>query len=551
MKKIGALSFVLHSHLPYARLAGRWPHGEEWLHEAAAETYIPLLNALYRLRDEGVPIRLTLTLTPILLEQLADEVVQRNFREYMQARIEAITADIARFKAGEEKIYIELAQHYLDLHQDYLHAFDETYGGNLVTAFRHLQELGLIEIATCAATHGYLPLLSRDESIQLQLRTAIQSYQRHFGRKPYSIWLPECAYRPAMLQADGQERKGLEAFLSEHDLRLFFAETQMVEQGKLIDLREADNEESSATFLSRVMGVIKRLIKKSKNSTFESYNVDHSNVAVLARNRKVSLQVWSADWGYPGDFAYREFHKKDGASGMRYWRVTGAGTDLGDKKPYQLEAATRTLQEHAEHFYQLVVKEASAHFQTSKCEGIIAANFDTELFGHWWYEGVDWLEAVLRRFANSEEVQLSLASDYIDRCPPQKALQLPRGSWGAGGDYSVWDNEKTQWMWLVIHDAEERMEMLVKEHPSAFGVTRQILDLAARELLLLQSSDWPFLITTGQADRYAVRRFLEHVERFNQLIGQLSKEQPEMNFLAEIWERDKIFPEIDYKWYSA
>jgi 1,4-alpha-glucan branching enzyme len=551
MNKIGALSFVLHSHLPYARLAGRWPHGEEWLHEAAAETYIPLLNALYRLRDEGVPFRITLTLTPILLEQLADDVVQHNFRQYMLARIEAISGDIARFKAGEEKSYIELAQHYLEQHQDILQSFDQNYGGNLVSAFRHLQELGLIEIATCAATHGYLPLLSRDESIQLQLRTAVESYQRHFGRKPSSIWLPECAYRPAMLQADGQERKGLEAFLSEHDLHLFFAETHMVEQAHRLDLQESEDEDRPVSLLSRVLDIIKRLRKKPKNSTFEPYHVGHSDVAVLARNRKVSLQVWSADWGYPGDFAYREFHKKDGASGMRYWRVTGAGTDLGDKKPYQLELSARTVQEHAEHFYQLVVEEASAHFKSIKREGIIAANFDTELFGHWWYEGVDWIEAVLRRFARSEMFELSLASDYIDHHPPQKALQLPPGSWGAGGDYSVWDNEKTHWMWRVIHDAEERMGRLLKEHPSANGVARHMLYLAARELLLLQSSDWPFLVTTGQADRYAVRRFLEHVERFNQLIGQLSRVQPDMNFLEEIWERDKIFPEIDYTWYSA
>jgi 1,4-alpha-glucan branching enzyme len=549
MKSIGAFTFVLHSHLPYARLAGRWPHGEEWLHEATAETYIPILNLLYRLWDEGIPARITLTLTPILLEQLADEIVQKNFRIYMQERIEAIRQDVERFKAADDITFGELSLHYLRLHQDILKSFDERYDGDLISAFRTLQQRGMIEIATCAATHGFLPLLARDESIELQLRTAIEGYKRHFGRSPNSIWLPECAYRPSIVSKGGAELQGLENSLSKHGLKLFFAETDLVERGIPFSVPE-DQGSPPARSILRQIPLLKKIWKQKTSPTFQPYLVSHSDVAVLARNRKASLQVWSADWGYPGEYSYREFHKKDGRSGMRYWSVSGSDVDLGDKAAYRVDVAARKVQEHADHFYKLVLSELAEYKKISRHNGIIAANFDTELFGHWWYEGVEWLEAVLRRLAVSEEIWLATASEYIERFPPQEALTLPSGSWGARGDYSVWDNDKTHWMWRIIQDAETRMANVVKRFPAAKGTRRLILDQTAREFLLLQSSDWPFLVTTGQAGKYAVRRFLKHTEQFYTLIAQTKLENPDRAILSEIWERDKVFPEIDYRWYK-
>jgi 1,4-alpha-glucan branching enzyme len=549
MSHIGAFTFVLHSHLPYARLAGRWPHGEEWLHEATSETYIPLLNLLNRLWDEGISARITLTLTPILLEQLADDIVQQNFRTYMRERIEAIKRDVERFEAADDKPFSELSLVYLHWYQDILRSFEERYNGNLVSAFRHLQQGGVIEIVTSAATHGFLPLLERDESIELQLRTAIESYKRHFGRMPTAIWLPECAYRPAIMSADGRERVGLENILSKHGLKLFFAETHMVERGMSVSAPMNQINHPALSFL-RQIPLLSKLWKQQKNSTFQPYQVSNSDVAVLARNRRVSLQVWSADWGYPGELSYREFHKKDGSSGMRYWSVTGSGVDLGEKTIYRIDLAAKKVQEHADHFCQLVLEELRKYQKGNQRIGIIAANFDTELFGHWWYEGVAWLEAVLRRLAVSEEIWLTTASEYIEQHPPREALTLPGGSWGAEGDYSVWDNHKTHWMWRIIQDAEIRMARVVQTYPSSTGTKRLLLDQAARELLLLQSSDWPFLVTTCQAGRYAVRRFLQHVERFNTILAQTKLENPDRAILEDIWERDKVFPEIDYKWYK-
>src|SRR3990170_8304608 len=211
MPKVGAFTFVLHSHLPYTRQAGRWPHGEEWLHEAAAETYVPLLDALQGLMQEGVPARLTLGLTPILVEQLADPDVQRNFVTYLDEKIQHAKDDLVRFDKTGNRHFAMLAGFYLDWYERVRSQFLEVYQGNLIPAFKRLQDAGMIELVTCAATHGYLPLLDRDESIHLQLAAATASYRRHFGRPPRAIWLPECAYRPGYIGDDGRERPGIES----------------------------------------------------------------------------------------------------------------------------------------------------------------------------------------------------------------------------------------------------------------------------------------------------------------------------------------------------
>jgi 1,4-alpha-glucan branching enzyme len=551
MPKIGAFTFVLHSHLPYARQAGRWPHGEEWLHEAAAETYVPLLNALNDLQAEGVPARLTLTLTPILLEQLADDLVRANFLTYLEEKIAAAEADIPRFEKDGQPHLTYLAGFYRDWYSGIRDSFVDRYGGNLVPAFRRLQEAGVIEVVTCGATHGYLPLLDRDESIQLQLRTAVASYRRHMGRAPRAIWLPECAYRPGYVTDDGRERPGLEVFLHRNNLDLFFAETHMIEGGRPVGVAAGEAIGPYGNIMRRYLVPFSDVKPATPATTYLPYYVASPDVAVLGRNNRTGLQVWSAEWGYPGDFDYREFHKKDGISGMQYWRVSGARVELGDKDAYHPDWASWKVGEHARHFAFLVASLLRTYHDRTGGFGIISANYDTELFGHWWFEGVSWIQAVLRELAASPDVECTTAPDFVQAHPPETVLNLPEGSWGAGGTHFVWDNADTHWMWPIIHAAESRMLEAVRRHPKAEGGMRDVLNQAARELLLLQSSDWPFLVSTGQAKEYAVQRFHSHVERFDQLLAFLDGGSPDPTLASSLWERDKIFPEVDYRWFSA
>jgi len=558
---IGAFTFVLHSHLPYARLAGRWPHGEEWIHEAATGTYIPLLQTFYDLRNEGVPFRLTLGMTPVLAEQLSDPDVIDHLDQYLDQRIEAAKKDIAYFEAPEteDKHLRYLAEWYLTLYERIKSDFDGRFNRDIVGSFRQLQDEGYLEITTSAATHGYLPLLSRDSSIVAQLRTGVQSYTRLFGRRPTGIWLPECAYRPAYFLEDGKVRPGIEHWLAAENLKVFFSETHAITGGKPVGVAAGDVIGPYGDIKRRYVIPTVASTPERSTTTYEAYYVSdttagpdaeqHSGVAVLGRNNRTGEQVWSADWGYPGDFDYREFHKKAGTSGLQYWRVTGAKTDLAYKDYYHPDWAAYKVDQHAEHFAHLVGDLIRAYHQQTGRFGIISSNYDTELFGHWWFEGVTWLGKVLRHLAANEEIELTTATTYITQHPPQEVISLPEGSWGAGGTHFVWDNAETHWMWEPIHEAEARMEKLAETFTKPSTYEETVLNQAAREVLLLESSDWPFLVTTGQAREYAIQRLSQHLERFNKLAKSLERGRPDVESAQEFWELDKIFPDIDYRYF--
>ncbi len=557
---VGAFTFVLHSHLPYCRRAGVWPHGEEWIHEAAAETYVPLLNALYDLRDEGVPYRLTIGITPVLADQLADPDIRAHFLVYLETKIEAAADDVPRFGEEGEEHAEYLATFYRDYYTRILETFRDRFGADIIGAFRRLQDEGHIEIITSAATHGYLPLMSRDSSIYAQIRTGVETYRRHFGRSPRAIWLPECAYRPAYVDEDGVTRPALEQFLAGLGLTCFFVETHAIEGGHPV------GKAAGEVAIGPYGGITRRYVVpvaesgEGGGSTFEAYHVVGSAqgvtdppVSAIGRNNRTGQQVWSADWGYPGEADYREFHKKDHVSGMQYWRVTGPRVDLGQKDWYHPDWAQARVGEHARHYARLVEDLVRAHHDGSGHYGIVASNYDAELFGHWWFEGVEWIKGVLRELAESDQVDLTTASEYLAQHPPERVMAVPESSWGAGGNHWTWDNPEVEWMWEPIHQAERRMEDLVRAYPEASGATALILNQAARELLLLQASDWPFLVTTGQAKEYAIERFQSHMERFRRLAAQMEDQErePSSELAAEYFALDNVFPSIDYHWFAA
>jgi len=278
--------------------------------------------------------------------------------------------------------------------------------------------------------------------------------------------------------------------------------------------------------------------------------VRDSDVSVMGRNREVGEQVWAAMIGYPGDGIYREFHKKDAEHGLQYWRVTDANADIAYKQPYDPFHASQRAEEHANHFVGLVKQKLSDYKKAHGEAGFIASAYDTELFGHWWFEGVDWLKRVLTLLADSDDVELSTASGWLDAHPPSKVIDLPESSWGHAGTHITWINPETTWMWSAVYAAERRMEGLVSANPAASGGALEALNQAARELVLLEASDWEFLYTTGQARQYSTDRFTEHVSRFNDLAGALEfgSDDASLSRLARDYnQRDNAFPDIDYK----
>lgn len=549
----GSFVLMLHSHLPYYRKAGKWPFGEENLFECMIETYIPLLNALNELVDEGYLPKITVGITPVLAEQLADTYLHEQFLEYVAVRLQASHDDVARFSEStlpDAKQRLNLAEYYVKLFRQVRDDFEHRYGRDLIAAFRSLQDRGAIEITTSGATHGFTPLLGRDESIYGQFKVGVENYKRHFGRAPRGCWLPECAYRPAKtVDADGatQERPAVDAFLAENELQYFFTEYTAVEAA----------DTGTQTRWGIYQNLTHQPVHLAQNtlpegySTYQPYWLPTSPVAVMARNHRAGFQVWSADYGYPGDGLYREFHKKDEESGLHYWRLTDKDTGIGNKALYNPEWAFHQAEEHAHHFVDLCHSLLRDFHRKYRRHGLLMVSFDTELYGHWWFEGVHWLKTVLKGLHQHPHIAVQTAGEYLAEHPPQQVIDLPESSWGQGGHYYVWENEQTQWMWPDIHRAENTMADLRTQYGTSDDpFVQDVLKQMFRELLLLQSSDWPFLVTTGQAKDYAVQRFQGHLTAFRYLAQMLEDGRKDVTLLQQLHDRDPIFDEIDPQWYS-
>lgn len=560
-KTIGSFSFIFHSHLPYVRKAGVWPFGEEWLHEALSETYIPLLDVFYNLIEEGEKPKATIGITPVLAEQLNDPYLSERFQKYMEIKIEECEEDIKR-NASNPKLR-DLAIFYKGFFNEIISSYIDRYNYDVIGAFRKLQDEGFIEIITCAATHGYLPLLGRDSAINAQIKVGVESYKRLFGREPKGIWLPECAYRHGyewISPVEGEYaqkgfRPGIEKFLIENKIKYFIVDTHTIEGGKTMGVYALRFPVLQKLYQQSVREYKEIKVDEPK-TTFSPYLLKYNDdfIAIVGRNEKAGLQVWSGEWGYPGDGWYREFHKKDSISGLQYWRVTGSDVDLGSKALYEPNMVMTRVEENSDHFVHMVYSLLKDYKKQTGKNGIVAAPYDSELFGHWWFEGPKWIKQVLETMVNIEELDLTTISEYLEKFVPEVTIRIPESSWGEGGHHWVWLNQDTYWIWPHIYESEKKMEDLAKKYRKTDDdFIKKVLNQAARELLLLESSDWPFLITTWQARDYASNRFSEHLDSFRNLVDAVEQGRKDKEFrkyLETIEEKDKIFPNIDFTIYA-
>ena len=559
----GAFTFVLHSHLPWVLHHGRWPHGVDWLNEATAETYLPLWRVLHARAGQDRRLPITLGLTPVLCEQLAHPDFHREFIAYLNQKIAAAAEDRAWFTRSGEGAMAALATGWERFYRTSLEDFMGPHGPNLVARFRRLEEAGAIEIITCGATHGYLPLLATDHAVEAQIRTACAAHRRHFGRAPRGIWLPECAYRPAGPwrspldpRAPVIDRAGIEEILAAHDLRYFFVDSHLLQGGKPLGVY-ADRFD----VLRHLARGEDRPASPSGHPPDRPYRVGRgARVSCFGRDPVSALQVWSGEHGYPGDGVYLDFHKKRWPGGHRYWSVTHPKADLADKRIYRPEAASERAPRHAAHFFALVERTLIDARHRREEPPILCAMFDTELFGHWWFEGPSFLGQVIDLCARASGVTPETAGAFLAAHPASEVVALPEGSWGDGGGHDVWLNDQTRWTWGPIYAAETRFESLARGAASRPGdpLLERLVAQGGRELLLLESSDWQFLITTQSARDYAELRVGEHADDFNRLAelaerrlagGALS--QTDESFLAACEQRDGLFPDFDWRAYAG
>ncbi len=569
----GAFCLVLHTHLPYVLGHSTWPHGASMLYEATAECYLPLIRTFRRLMYEGIRPRVTIGLTPIVVEQLADDRFKEWFPHYLDDRINIAEANRGEFSFSGEKHLEWLAEQWIERYSELKQVYHEELERDIVGAFRDLQEQHAIEIMCSGATHGYFPLLHEDASIQAQIRQGLATHLRHFGRHPRGFWLPECAYRPrgrwappaSVQRPDGHTwlRKGVEELLGENGLDYFIIDSHLLAAGGDPLPVSIDHEDTLGKLWGRIHSTGEQARPGWEKTTHWGYFVgaqfeDHPPVACIARNPGVSHQVWSADHGYPGDGWYLEFHKKHEPGDHRYWRITDDQNRLETKDQYSPEMAEQRVRDHAGHFVSMIHDIMQAQPRPHGRRPMICAPFDAELFGHWWHEGPMWLEQVIRWMHEDYRVEAMTGREYLADTPPSTAVTLPEGSWGAGGGHHIWLNEETAWSWRRIYQAERRMQHLAERFKGTEDPQLQaFVEQAARELLLLQASDWQFLISTDAAPDYSAHRLVAHHSDFNR-VAELAERWARRERLSdEDWAwfgdlcgRDKPFPDVKPEWFA-
>jgi len=524
---IGYLALVLHAHLPFVRHPeSDYVLEEEWLFEAITETYVPLLQVFEGLKQDNIDFKMTMSMTPPLVSMLMDPLLQDRYDAHLKQLQQLAAMEVERNIHNGHLRY--LAEHYVTEFEKVRQVW-ERYDRNLITGFKQFLDSNNLEIITCGATHGYLPLMKMyPQAVWAQIQVACEHYEQTFGRPPKGIWLPECAYY-----------EGVERLLADAGLRYFLTDGHGILYAR----------------------------PRPRSGTYAPIFTE-TGVAAFGRDHESSQQVWSSEVGYPGAAEYREFYKDLGweadyeyikpyimpngqrkNTGIKYHKITGRGLSLGDKTLYDPYWARERAAGDASNFMFNRERQVEHLYGMMHRPPIIVSPYDAELFGHWWYEGPWFLDYLFRKSWHDQGTyEMTHLADYLRSQPTQQVCRPSQSSWGFKGFHEYWLNETNAWIYPHLHKATERMIELACREP-ADELEWRALNQAARELLLAQSSDWAFIMRTGTMVPYAVRRTRSHLMRFHKLYGELHQGKVDAGWLEKVEEIDNIFPQINYRTY--
>lgn len=510
----GELALVLHAHLPYVRSSEPGSLEEDWYFEALQECYLPLLAILEAsAADPAQRPRLTLGLSPTLLSLMADGELNARFSGWLAVRLRLLEQApkplLSAATALREQLQGVAAQW-------------QACGGNLVARFRRLQQLGVLDLITCGATHGYLPLLRQvPEAVRAQLINAVREHRRLLGESPLGIWLPECAYY-----------EDLDQQLAAVGLRYSVLDGHGLLHG----------------------------LPRPRYGVFAPI-CSPAGVAFFGRDGNATLPVWSAREGYPGDSVYREFHRDLGWDldaallqgegitsrrplGLKLHRVSHPGSRLDQKQPYDPAAALEQVEEHARSYLRGRRQELVGLAQSMQQTPLLVAPFDAELFGHWWFEGPQFLAGLFRQAA-AIGVQLVTLREVLAQARPLQVVRPSPSSWGEGGYHNYWLNPANAW---VVPEWQRASQAMVRRVGRGVGrsLDRQLLTQAGRELLLAQSSDWSFILRAGTTTELARERIERHLDRFWRLLDAIeSGAELPPGWLEAVQREDALLPELN------
>lgn len=518
---------VLHSHLPFVKHPEYDYFLEEhWLFEAISETYIPLLMRFKELSDAKVNFKITVSVTPPLAEMLSDGNLMDKYQKHLNKMIILCDKEIER--TVNEKHFNNLALFYKDFFTKTKDFFNGFLRYNVLNGYKYFQDLGNIEIITCGATHGFLPLLAvNPKAVDVQIRLACETHEKHFGVRPNGIWLPECAYY-----------EGLDEVLAKYGIKFFIMDSHGLLYGK----------------------------PTPKYGVFAPVYTPNG-VAAFARDPESSKKVWSSKEGYPGDFCYRDFYRDigydldyeyikdyicpDGSrvfTGIKYHKVTG---ESEYKEAYDPRIAKDKSKEHAANFHYNIAKQIehiSGLIDRAPC---ITSPYDAELYGHWWFEGPDFLCEMFKEIDKHKVFAAVTPMEYLRLQNSNQVISPNPSSWGDKGYYDVWINSGNDWIYRHLHFMADVMceQANFRQYDADFNTTR-VLNQMAKELLLAQSSDWAFLMTTQTAVEYSVRRTKSHIAAFNKLYHMLENCEINFELLEELERRDSIFYGLDFRIFA-
>lgn len=522
------LALILHAHLPYVRHVERDDVLEEaWLVGALVESYLPLLDVLEGWERDRVPYALALSLSPTLVEMLDDPLLRERARRRLEGVIGVLDRELA--DGAAEPALVPALEH----HRERFRAAAQRYrdiDGDVAGACAALARRGELELFTTAATHAFLPNLAGLVAAQrAQIGLGLEQHARRFGAPARGFWLPECGY------------------LEELDPLLR-------ELG--VGWSVLDAHALAAAVPPPVRGPYAPVLTPH-------------GVAMLARDPESSDAVWSAESGYPGDGAYREFHRDlghtrdlrpflpalhpDGSgwpTGIKPYAVTDRASDR--KIPYDPERAARRAEEHARQFLDGRRRRGAELAPQLGAPALFVAPFDAELFGHWWFEGPRFLDAVTRAAAEpASGVALVTPRQLLVTEPLLQVVAPSPSSWGAGGHRASWIDPRNAWVVREVRDAAERMAALVRDHGTgASPWMRRALAQAGREALLAMASDWSFILRAETVSSYAEGRVREHLARFAALAGQIVSGAVDVDALAACEREDPIFGSFDPRWFG-
>lgn len=498
-------SLVLHSHLPWLANHGRWPVGEEWLYQSWAASYQPVFAALRRLADDGFTDQLSLGVTPVLAAQLDDPHCLSSMHQWLADwQLRATEAAVAGNEAGTAsrpssainalgtREYRNAAAALADFETHWQHG-----GSPLI---RSVIDAGTIELLGGPLAHPFGPLLDprlRDFS----LREGLSDAQQRFGERPQGIWAPECAYAPGM--ETGYQRAGVGHFM--------------------VDGPALHGDSS----LGRP--------------------VRDSDVIAFGRDLQVSYRVWSPKSGYPGHGAYRDFHTYDHLFGLKPARVTGRTVAGPDKKPYDPDRTDAVLNRHVDDFIGCVRDRLISESERIGRPALVVAAFDTELFGHWWHEGPQWLEAVLRALPRAG-IRVGTLGTAREQGYVGAPADLAESSWGSGKDWRVWNGPKVEDLVGINAEVVSAALATVDKRLAHGGRHRdRVSDQILREALLTVSSDWPFMVSKDSAADYARNRLYTHAHATREICAAADRGRDSLaDQLSSRWNvADNLFAGLD------